>query len=177
MWNTEPRRWRGKLVSCSETSHVFLFCCRKIIVQSRLTFWSLLIQYFTLPYASLLVMDSTPITMFWMEEWTGPPLAVRREQHCLLFIFKALSDKFLPYLSSPEVPDNLTIWLDRPRSFQFFYCPPQCNRPQDSLQLKKLTSMAMLRALWDCAFHRKCTCVRMFLSWSFYRVLICYNFN
>lgn len=72
------------------------------------------------------IMDSTPIATSWMEGWTGLSLAVRREQHCLLFIFTALSDNFPPYLSiswGARQSQNLTrhATCEHRGSFQFFF--------------------------------------------------------
>lgn len=99
-------------------------------------------------------------------------LSSRREQHCLLFIYKALIGKLPTYLmsllhlSQPRPTRSASyIRLDIPRvnteggkkAFSFF-APDKWNKLQDSLKLKQFISVESFRSLLDLVFHIECTC-------------------
>ncbi len=119
-----------------------------------------------------LVMGFSPIIVLY-EKVGLPSLAIPREQHCLLFIYKAFSGKLPPYLPSLlnfrrlrfHTRPQLHIRLDTPRvntvtekrAFSF-YAPDKWNSLQDSAKLNQLISIEMFKMLSDSAFHRNCTC-------------------
>lgn len=103
-----------------------------------------------------------------------PPLAVRRQQHCLLFIYQALCGKLPNYLSSLLTVNNLNyrtrlqshLRLSVPRvntelgktAFRF-YAPDKWNRLQDSLKLEQLVSyQKAFPILVDKHLCFNCTC-------------------
>ncbi len=102
----------------------------------------------------------------------SPSLAICREQHCLAFIYKALTGKLPPYhfsllhfSRSRSTCSSSFIRLDKPcvnteagkKAFSYF-APDKLNRLQDSLKLNLLISVAMFKNLLDCVFHMDCTC-------------------
>ena len=104
-----------------------------------------------------------------------PSLSSRREQHCLLFIFKAISGKLPLYLSSlvkHKIPlqqtrsaSYITLQVTpRPADYRLgesaflYYAPEKWNKLQASLKLKSLPSIHNFKTLLDIAFKDICTC-------------------
>ena len=102
-----------------------------------------------------------------------PSLAVRREHHCLLFIYKALCGKLPLYLSSllnikdtghstraqahirytcPHMNSELG------KSAFMYYAPDKWDKIQDSLKLDRLVSTETFKALIEDSLHSDCTC-------------------
>ena len=103
-----------------------------------------------------------------------PSLVDRREQHCFLFIYKALCGKLPLYLSSlldPRVTGYSTrsqahIRFNCPhmnsqqgKTAFMFYAPDKWDKLQDSLKLVNLVSIETFKArLEDTLQHSVCTC-------------------
>ena len=102
-----------------------------------------------------------------------PSLEVRREQHCLLFIYKALCGKLPLYLTSllklctsgynTRSQTQLRLHIPRMKcelgktAFSF-YAPDRWNRLQESLKLDNLVSIESFKVLLDEVFLRDQSC-------------------
>ena len=102
-----------------------------------------------------------------------PSLTTCREQHCLLFMYKALCGKVPDYLSSLlnvkpasyRTRSQAYISLCTPRinsehgkSAFSFYAPDKWNKLQASLKMDNLVSIESFKALLEIELHKTCTC-------------------
>ena len=102
-----------------------------------------------------------------------PSLAARREEHCLLFIYKALIGKLPLYLSSllnhvdsnycTRSQSHIRLSIPRVRTEQgktafSFYAPDKWNRLQDSIKLDQLIPLNLFKTLLQETLREVCTC-------------------
>ena len=107
------------------------------------------------------------------EKVNWPSLAARREEHCLLFIYKALIGQLPLYLSSllTHVNNNyctrsqshIRLCIPRVRTEQgktafSYYAPDKWNKFQDSMKLEQLIPLNLFKALLRDTLHEECTC-------------------